>query len=126
LNVFGIRSIVDIPADFDDTLGVAYTDDKGINRILLAPGTTHSGVYYLKHPINPKGTAIVLEGRYPSLWVIGKHKGYKAWQQVGMVIIARDNNLNDQLDIDYSKTETRDDLGINFHRAKKFGTTDSI
>jgi len=126
LNVFGIRNANNLANKFDDTLGIAYTDDKGVKRILLVPGTTDPGLYYLQNPLNAKGCAIVVEGYYPSLWKIGTHKGYKAWQQIGYVNIFRDNNKDNKIDVDMSKVEKVNNIGINFHRANPSGTTISV
>jgi len=126
LNVFGIRNPSRIPNKFDDTLGIAYTDDKGFDRLLLVPGTTDPGLFYLEHPMNPNGCAILVEGYYPQLWHIGKHKGYKAWSMCGYANIIRDNDRDAELDFQIQKCQRVNNIGLDWHRAKLIGTTNVV
>ena len=117
LNLFGIRSSNQIPNKFDDTIGCAYTDPDGNHRIFLCPATTDPGLYYLKNPMNVKGTAILKEGYYPGLWTYGKHKGRDAFVQIGKCTLLRDANRDGILDFNTPNEEISANDGINLHGA---------
>ena len=48
---------------------------KGNWNLIQWMGTTDPGAYYLKHPLNVKGTAILSEGQHRGLFKLGKHRG---------------------------------------------------
>lgn len=89
LNLFGVRNPSTRPDPFDDTIGVGYTDGEGRRRIIIAPATTDPGLDYLLSPMNPKGTAIMVEGYYRKLWAPGKHRGYNALVQISPAVYVR-------------------------------------
>tara|TARA_Y100001973_G_C5177810_1_gene323099 strand:+ start:536 stop:1003 length:468 start_codon:yes stop_codon:yes gene_type:complete len=86
------------------------------------PVTTDPGKYWLKNPLNPKGTAILCPGQYRSTWQLGKHQGkYKSLVQRKPVKVYRDNNKNEI--IDYNNISTSIDegyFGINIHRSNPY------
>jgi hypothetical protein len=100
LNLFGIRSTIEQPNKFDDLLGFWYRDFGNTACCMFMSGTTHPGAYWLLHPMNKLGTAIVVPGQYKNLWMIGMHKGkYKALVQINPIKVYRDNDGDNVLDI---------------------------
>ena len=116
LNIIGIRSDNRQPDSFDDWIVVTWKY-KGNWSLIVYQATTDPGRYWLEHPENPLGTAILKEGRYPGSHIIGLHKGYKALQQVGNLTVIRDYNLDGTLDYGANRLETNNNFGINIHRA---------
>lgn len=115
LNFIGIRSNAVHDDSFNDTIAVAYKDADGNERVFCAPFTCDPGHYYLKHPMNARGTAIIPEGQYRSFWILGKHKGYVALVQRLPIHVLRDNDKNDLLG---GTLSAHPELGgFNFHRA---------
>lgn len=120
LNVVGIRSEDLDTNTFNDALCVFWKYKFGWN-IYTMPCTTDTGLHWLKHPLNERGTAIVVPDQYRGLWQLGKHKGeYDALVQRGKIKVFRDNNKDDRLDMD-GKTIEEGLFGINCHRAKDEG-----
>lgn len=115
LNFIGIRSNAKHDDTFNDTIAVAYKDADGNERVFCAPFTCDPGKYYLRNPMNAKGTAIIPEGQYRSFWMLGKHKGYVALVQRKAIRVLRDNDKNDLLG---GTLSVHPELGgFNFHRA---------
>lgn len=52
--------------------------------------TTDPGRYYLSHPLNEAGCAILALGQHKDGWQLGLHRGYPALTQCGDIIIYRD------------------------------------
>lgn len=123
LNIVGIRNSNPINQDqFDDTIAVFYYDDKGKLIGFVAPATTDPSTYFLKNPINEKGSAILKSGQYVGAYHIGTHKGkYKALTQIKPVSVIRDNDRDGLTDF-ANITETGL-YGINIHKASKKGNT---
>ena len=85
--------------------------------LLQFPCTTDPGTYYRNHPLNVRGTAVVVPGQYPELWELGRHRGaYDALVQVGQISVYRDDNFDSIIDCDAS-TVHLGIFGINCHRA---------
>ena len=116
LNIIGIRSPNQKAGVFDDWLYVAYNDQHA-QRLFGCPITTDPLLYYLRYPMNVKGTAIVAPGQYRGLWKRGLHKGTDALVQVKPVTVIRDNNRDDVLDWNSANKETGL-FGINLHYAR--------
>jgi hypothetical protein len=117
LNIIGIRSIDGRVNCFDDRICLVYRDEEGwVTRTW--PCTTDPGAYWLEHPMNVDGTAILVPGQYRGVYKIGKHRGqYDALVQTGgRVKVFRDRNKDEVLDMD---PETADEgyFGINIHKA---------
>ena len=91
LNIIGIRSSSPVPNTFDDLLTVIYTGPDRMHYIYMAC-TTKPGLFYLDHPDNPNGVAIIVPGQYLNLFVKGLHKGqYPCLVQSGTLQVYRDN-----------------------------------
>lgn len=103
LNIIGIRNDTAKPNSFDDLICVLFKDEYGDDTLLCFPATTDPGTYWLEHPMNTEGCAIMQEGHYTDVYKIGVHKDYKALQQIGNIHYVRDNNKDDTLDFDASK-----------------------
>ena len=113
-NILGIRSSYKATNAWDDTLVIAYKTNDEEKVLVFKNFTTDPGYYFLKTKLlNPKGCAFVKEGNYPNLWNIGLHQGkYEALRQVRNIIVYRDANKDDNLDM---KLEESGIFGINLH-----------
>jgi hypothetical protein len=121
LNLIGVRRDNQGTNTFDDFLLVMYREeDVMISNCYQI--TTDPGKYWLKNPINSKGTAVLAPGQYRSTWQLGKHQGkYEALVQRKPVKVYRDNN-KDEI-IDYNSMEVILDegyFGINIHRSNPY------
>lgn len=116
LNIVGVRSKERTAGVFDDVLTVFYRLLPWEWQFHAFPGTTDSGLHYLKHPMNPKGTAILVPGQYRGVYKIGKHRNaYTALVQMGgKVDVWRDRDRDNQLE---QGPVDRGMHGINIHRA---------
>jgi len=87
-------------------------------------GSSDPGTYWLKHPSNPHGTAILKEDQYRGAWKLGKHRGkYDALVQKKEVAVIRDGNKDGILDLDSGYLDVGF-FGINHHRAN--GKNESV
>lgn len=76
LNLFGVRTADTIAGAFDDWMGAFWMNwDTDAWEFHIWQATTDPGIYYLDQPLNVIGTAIMVEGQYPSSYEIGLHKG---------------------------------------------------
>lgn len=127
VNIIGIRSDNPRAGKFDDTLLVIQRNSLQNWEVYSYQITTDPGAYYLQHPMNVSGTAILVPGQYRGAYKIGKHKGlYTALvQQGGKVKVWRDNNRDVILDWD-SGLEHEGYYGINIHRSKKSGESSEV
>jgi hypothetical protein len=117
LNLVGIRNSSSRANEFDDWLTVFYWFD-GVWNLFAFPGTTDPGTFYRENPLSVRGTAIMKPGQYSRAYQIGKHQGYKAMQQIGLITVYRDNDKDQELDT----TGNEEDTGlhaINIHRANR-------
>jgi hypothetical protein len=117
LNLVGIRNSSSSANQFDDWLCAFYWFD-GIWNLFAFPGTTDPGTYYRENPLNIRGTAIMKPGQYRRAYKVGRHKGYKALQQVGSITVYRDNNRDRELDTT-GNSEQQGLHAINIHRANR-------
>lgn len=130
LNIWGFRANTEKPNSFDDELHV-FTNVAKTGKpnwaYLVFKITTDPGTYWLKNPMNPKGTAILKAGQYRDVYQIAKHRGkyYALCQRNGKVTVIRDYNRNAVLDFNNGREETGM-FGINLHRARKLGETYTI
>jgi len=118
LNIVGIRTADNKANTFNDWVCVFYRFEGTWNSFAF-PATTDPGTYYRKHPANVRGTAVMKPGQYRGAYKIGKHRGYKALQQQGLVTVYRDANQDDTIDT----TGFPEDTGIhaiNIHRANAY------
>lgn len=118
LNIIGIRSNETKNNNiFDDYIVVEYynSDRKLIRYVFQC--TTNPGRYYLEHPTNRKGCAILVPGQYRRTYGFGYHQGkYRALVQVGAVKVYRDDNKDRNLDMN-PDTIAEGFFGINIHKA---------
>lgn len=122
LNIVGLRAVPGQPNAFDDRLCLLYRTT-GHGWILETfAATTDPGRYYLRAPMNVRGTAIVCPGQYRGSHAIGTHKGYPALQQVGPLKVWRDANRNEVLDM-AGPTHDAVGAGLNIHHAGPASTT---
>ena len=122
LNIIGIRSFNPKSNSFDDTLVVIFSDKDGIVYNYQYDITTDPGRYWLEHPLNNKGTAILVPNQYRGLWKIRKHQGkYEALCQKPDVPVKvyRDRNKDDILDFD-PLTIDEGIFGINLHHSNYY------
>lgn len=126
VNIIGYRTKNTKPYAFDDFLYLIYRDNH-LNWVIKQYAvTTDPGQYYLKNPINVNGTAILVPGQYIGAYKVGLHRNeYQSLVQAEKVKVYRDSNRDEILDFD-PKTVDEGYFGINIHRAKKSGTTESI
>ena len=130
LNIFGVRSANVQANRFDDWLGVYWMNwDVGDWEYHVWPATTDPGSYWL-HNFKQEGvtgTAILVEGQYPSSHKIGLHRNeYVALIQNGPLRVYRDSKLDDILDMQPSTIEKGSGFGINIHRAWAYKAQGSV
>jgi len=126
LNLFGIRKAETRAGKFDDVIGCAW-QERGVWHLEEWPATTDPGAYYLEHPLNVDGAAILARGHHPGAWQIGRHRGkYEALvQTAGPVRVWRDSNKDAILDWGHG-LGTPGWYGINIHRAGARGRTNDV
>lgn len=120
MNVIALRRRPGRPNAFDDLLTVSYLEQ---HRWVFEafPCTTDPGLYYLEHPMNVNGTAIVkspFQNRRShriGFHHAGQSNQYEAMVQCGPVRIWRDADGDQELD--YTGETTAYASGINIHRA---------
>jgi len=125
LNLIGVRSSTHRTGAFDDVLFCAYK----VNRLWRThawPITTDPGAHYLTKPINPEGCAVLASPQQcRGAYAIGEHHGYPALVQSGAPVrVWRDNDKDNEIDWGEDKG-IEGWYGINIHRAKRSGITDS-
>ena len=117
LNIIGIRSDASVANSFDDSLMCIFKKENEwvVNEYTI---TTDAGSYWLKNPIDKKGTALLVPDQYRGVYGLRKHNGkYKALcQSWGDVKVYRDNDKDIILDYD-SQTIDKGMFGINIHRS---------
>ena len=117
MNVFGVRASDGFTNTFNDAVGLIYTDSDNNWQSKVYFATTDPGAFYMDHPENVKGTAIVVPGQYIDSHIVGLHHGqYKALIQNKPIRVYRDNNKDDIYDYDLTTIDSGL-FGINIHRA---------
>jgi len=121
LNIIGVRRDNQGSNTFDDFLLVMYREEElMINHRWQA--TTDPGKYWLRFPMNSKGTAVLVPGQYRGAYKIGKHQNnYEALVQAKPLKVWRDNTKDEV--IDYNSISTLIDkgfFGINIHRSNPY------
>ncbi len=126
LNIVGIRSDSILANKFDDELHVFFKNNTNQWVHYIFPATTDPGTYWLKSPMHPQGTAILMQGQYKQSYQMGLHRGkYYALVQRKPVTVLRDYDRNALLDFMNGKPDTGL-FGINIHRASVNGTTKEV
>jgi hypothetical protein len=121
LNLVGIRRDNAGTNKFDDFIAVIYKDENLNPLCKVYPVTTDPGEYWLKNPMNPSGTAILVPGQYRGSWMIGKHQNtYEALVQRKEVKVWRDNNKDAVIDYHQPELAHRGYFGINIHRSNPY------
>jgi hypothetical protein len=104
LNIFAVRAASRKIDEFDDTLCVAYEENKQ-KKIFCAPCTVDPGLPWRLAPMEPTlGAAAIKEGQYLSVWELGFFRSTPALLQVGPFVCYRDNDRNEVFDYQASKT----------------------
>lgn len=119
LNIVGVRANSTVPDKFDDLIYVFYKTQSGQWKGKAYPATTDPGTYWLKYPMNSKGSAILKEGQYIDAWKRRPHNGtYMALGQEKPVTVFRDYDRDAVLDWNNGYEDTGK-FGINIHRADR-------
>ena len=119
LNIIGVRRVEGAtPNKFDDTIVVIYRNQQKEWEVFTADITTDPGLYWLEHPMNVKGTAILVPNQYRSVYKRDLHQGkYEALcQRGGNVQVYRDSDGDRRHDMAEDKIDTGF-FGINIHKA---------
>lgn len=126
LNIVGIRADSTVPNQFDDEIHIFFKNNSNQWIHYIFPATTDPGTYWLKNPMSPQGTAILMQGQYKDAYQVGLHRGkYYALVQKKPVTVLRDYDRNSVLDFWNGKKDTGM-FGINIHRASENGTTKTV
>jgi hypothetical protein len=115
VNIVGWRRLNGKVNHFDDAIGVYWKED-GLWKKKVWAATTRPGVHWLKNPMNPKGTAILVEDQYIGVYALGIYKKYTALKQISSVRVFRDSNRDEKIDKNEAKLE-EGLFGIHIHRA---------
>lgn len=125
LNIVGIRCANPTVNKFNDLIVVAWKH-KGEWTIKEYPATTLAGLKWLKKPMNPRGCAILKEGRYSRTWKIAMHRNsYAALCQRRPVEVYRDHNRDAEYDMIESSVQ-EGLFGINIHRASAYNVLPNV
>ena len=125
INIIGIRTADRTHNKFNDFITFSGRDDRGHEFLKIFDGTTDPGLYWLKNPMQVKGTAILVPGQYKKVYKIGTHgqgaSAYTAFEQIAAMCYCRDNNKDSRLDIDELMLNKDnfifDNIKSNLHRA---------
>lgn len=117
VNIIGVRNPNLVANSFDDTMLCAYKVG-GMWELKEWQITTDAGRYWLKHPMNAKGCALLVPNQYRGVYKLDLHLGkYLALcQRNGEVEVYRDDNKDQILDFD-NVTKEWGYFGINIHRS---------
>lgn len=123
LNIVGVRNKGVIPNRFDDEMHVFFKVSPFKWEYHIFKATTDPGTFWLENPMQPQGTAILMQGQYVDSYAIGLHKGdYDALVQVKPVTVLRDYERTAYIDF-FNGTSDTGLFGIDIHRAAAQGTT---
>jgi hypothetical protein len=126
LNILGIRADSIIPNRFDDEIHIFFKNNANQWIHYFFSATTDPGTYWLKSPMHPQGTAVLMQGQYKDAYQIGLHRNqYYAMVQKKSVTVIRDYDRNALLDFQNGRKDTGL-FGINIHRASQNGTTKTV
>jgi hypothetical protein len=127
LNIIGVRNSANTANEFDDTMFVAYVDDKGNEVVKSYTFTSDPGETYLKNPLSKDGAAIMCVGQYLSAFQIGFHhpdkqppRKHLCLRQILPIKYVRDNDKDGKADyklFDNPKNIISGVFNTNIHRA---------
>ena len=126
VNIIGIRNPNLVANSFDDTMICAYKiSDQWVLKEWQI--TTDAGKYWLQHPMNSKGCALLVPNQYRGVYKIDKHLGkyYALCQRNGEVEVYRDDNKDQILDFD-DATKQWGMFGINIHRSNPYNESKRV
>ena len=129
-NLVGVRSPDKdgkITNKYDDYITLSYKIN-GEWKFHCWPATTQPGLYWINHPMNRRGCAILVPDQYRGVYKIDGHgkTRYKALcQRAGKVRVYRDGNKDDIYDYD-NDTITEGYYGINIHRSSAYKVANNI
>lgn len=128
VNIVGVRNCDTdrkVTNRYDDCITISYKED-GEWKFHCWEATTDPGTYWMDHPMNKLGCAILVPGQYRGSHKIRLHRGkYEALGQKKNVKVYRDGNLNDIYDHD--EDSIREGLyGINIHRSNAYRATNIV
>jgi hypothetical protein len=129
VNINGIRNsdtCERVTNHYDDWMTVSYMVD-GEWKYHIWPITTDPGLYWMDHPMNKDGCAILVPGQYRGVYKLDYHRGkYLALcQRLGSVSVYRDGDKDDMYDFN-AATISDGKFGINIHRSSAYNTTTEI
>ena len=129
VNINGIRNsdtCERVTNHYDDWMTVSYMVD-GEWKYHIWPITTDPGLYWMDHPMNKDGCAILVPGPYRGVYKLDYHRGkYLALcQRLGEVSVYRDGDKDDMYDFN-ADTISDGKFGINIHRSSAYNTTTEI
>jgi hypothetical protein len=125
INKCGLRTNDQTPNKFNDFLFDVYIDEDGKKQLDVYNGTTRPGEFWLEHPMNTKGCAILKPGQYENMWEIGLHRGlYEAFVQINPCTVIRDSDRDGKWD--YSGVSETGLFGIDGHYAHLDGVSYDI
>lgn len=126
LNIVGIRSSDAAPNNFDDSICCFFRDNNLEWKFFQWKATTDPGLYWLLHPMNVEGTAILVEGQYRGAYKLGLHRGtYQALVQSKPLKVIRDFDRDNVLEFESNNIE-EGFFGINIHRASSSHTSTQV
>jgi hypothetical protein len=126
LNIIGVRGKNQVANSFDDHILCVYKKS-GRWKFEQYQATTDSGTYWLKNPMNIKGTALLVPNHYKGAYKLDLHNGKytSLCQRLGDVEVYRDNNKDLITDFDPS-TIDKGKFGINIHRSNPYRESVSV
>lgn len=131
VNIVGIRNSDTcnrVTNHYDDLITISFKKkDNGPWYYHQWKATTDPGKFWMDHPLNKKGCAILVPNQYRSVYTIDKHRNkyYALCQRNGSVEVYRDGNENDVYDLNPETTD-KGYFGINIHRSSAYETSTRI
>jgi len=101
-----------------------YNAVVGKERLKVYTITTDPGAYWLEHPMNTLGAAVLKPGQWTKCWSLGFHQGkpdHEALVQTGTIQVYRDGDKDNIAEA--SATLDKGLFGINIHGSNKVGTS---
>tara|TARA_Y100000310_G_C20249909_1_gene608605 strand:- start:42 stop:641 length:600 start_codon:yes stop_codon:yes gene_type:complete len=122
VNIIGVRNSStdkEVTNKFDDHITISYKID-GDWQFHCWRATTDPGSYWMEHPMNKDGCAILVPGQYRGSHKIRLHLGkYEALGQKKPVKVYRDDDRDNEYDTDEDSI-TEGIYGINIHRSNPY------